>query len=172
MSGRWVFVCLCLIALLSPVLLAEEKDKFDVPPGLKPLKIPADNPLTAAKVVLGKQLYFEPRLSRDNTVSCASCHDPKKGFSNGEQFATGVRNQKGGRNSPSIINAAYSALQFWDGRAEDLEGQALGPIQNPIEMDMTLDEAVSRLNAIPGYKKQFNAIFGSDATPETPDRRG
>ncbi len=150
----------------NSVAQADEAASLSLPRGLAPLKIPADNPQTPAKVELGKQLYFEPRLSRDNTVSCASCHDPAKGWSNGEAFATGVRGQKGGRSAPSVLNSAYYPLQFWDGRAVGLEGQALGPIQNPIEMDLTLDEAVKRLNDIPGYKQQFQAVFGTSATPD------
>ena len=145
---------------------AEESSFGKLPAGFKPLSIPEDNPLTAEKVELGKQLYFDPRLSRDNTVSCASCHDPKKGYSNGEPFATGVRGQVGGRSAPTIINSAYSDLQFWDGRAHRLEGQALGPIQNPIEMDLTLDEVVAKLNKIEGYKKQFQKVFGTDVTSD------
>lgn len=137
-----------------------------VPLGLPPLKIPADNPLTEEKIALGKQLYFDPRLSRDGAVSCASCHDPAKGYSNGERFATGVDNQQGGRSAPVVINAAYNTMQFWDGRAGSLEEQALGPIQNPIEMNLTLEEATERLNAIPGYREQFQKIFGTDATSE------
>lgn len=156
-ATAWAVAC---GILLSAGVSAEDS----VPAGLKPLTIPEDNPQTAEKIALGKQLYFDPRLSRDSTVSCASCHDPKKGWSNGEQFATGVRGQKGGRNSPTIINSAYAKLQFWDGRAELLEGQALGPIQNPIEMDLTLDEAVERLNKVEGYKKQFQKVFGTDVT--------
>lgn len=136
------------------------------PAGLPAPRVPEDNPLTEAKIKLGAQLYFDPRLSRDNTVSCASCHDPNKGWSNGEPVATGIKGQKGGRSAPTIINAAYQHFQFWDGRAEELEGQALGPIQNPIEMDLTLDEAVARLNKIPGYRKQFQAIFGTDASAD------
>lgn len=137
-----------------------------VPSGLPPISHPADNPATEAKIELGRQLYFDPRLSIDDTVSCASCHDPKKGWSNGEQFATGVKGQKGGRNAPSIINSAYSPFQFWDGRAMHLEGQALGPIQNPIEMALKLDDLIVKLNKIPGYKKQFQAVFKTDATPD------
>ncbi|QDU39452.1 Cytochrome c551 peroxidase precursor [Maioricimonas rarisocia] len=136
------------------------------PLGLKTVRHPKDNAPTPEKIQLGKQLYFDPRLSRDSTISCASCHDPQKGFSNGEQFATGVRGQVGGRNSPTVINAAFNRFQFWDGRAGSLEEQALGPIQNPIEMDMTLDEVVERLNAIEGYRRQFQKVFGSDVTPE------
>jgi len=130
------------------------------------MRIPKDNPLTAAKVELGKQLYFDTRLSGDNTVSCASCHDPKKGWSNGTAFATGVRGQMGGRSAPTIINSGYQYFQFWDGRAEHVEGQALGPIQNPIEMDLTLEKLVVKLNAIEGYREQFQEVFGTDVTAD------
>ncbi|WP_232093163.1 cytochrome-c peroxidase [Gimesia panareensis] len=137
-----------------------------VPAGLPPVPFPADNPPTAEKIALGKQLYFDKRLSRDNTISCASCHDPAKGYSNADQFATGFKGQKGGRNSPTVLNAAYNNFQFWDGRAGSLEEQAVGPIANPIEMNLTLPEAVDRINKIPGYKAQFQKVFGSDATED------
>src|SRR5262249_34984464 len=127
---------------------AADRDQFKVPLGLKPVPVPADNPMTPEKVELGKQLYFDTRLSCDDTVSCATSHDPKKGWTTGTPFATGVRNQVGGRSAPTIINAAYSDLQFWDGRAHQLEGQALGPIQNPIEMDHKLEDCVVKLNKI------------------------
>lgn len=134
------------------------------PAGLPPVVHPADNPPSPEKIALGKQLYFDPRLSADDTISCASCHDPAKGWSNGEQFATGVGGLKGGRNSPTVINSAYYKLQFWDGRAKTLEDQALGPIQNPIEMKMTLEEVIPKLNKIAGYKEQFQKVFGTDVT--------
>ena len=127
--------------------------------------------MSQAKVDLGKQLYFDKRLSRDDTIACASCHDPNRGWSNGERFATGVRGQVGGRSAPTIINSGYlnsgslkftKMLQFWDGRAIELEGQALGPIQNPIEMDMTLDEVEAKLNGIAGYREQFHLVFDTD----------
>jgi cytochrome c peroxidase len=153
-----------LVLLLA--LTAEGADPRAVPKGLPPLRVPEDNPLTAAKVALGKQLYFDKRLSVDNTISCASCHDPKKGWSNGDMVATGVGGLKGGRSAPTIINAAYFSLQFWDGRAKQLEGQALGPIQNPIEMNMKLEEVVERLNKVPGYKQQFQKIFGTEVNSE------
>jgi cytochrome c peroxidase len=145
-------------------LLGNEKQ----PPlaGLPPMPVPADNPSTDAKISLGRQLYFDPRLSSDDSVSCASCHDPQKGWSNNEAVATGIRGQKGGRSAPTIINAGYVDFQFWDGRAWKLEGQALGPIQNPIEMDMKLEDLVVKLNKIPGYRQQFQAVFGSEATPD------
>src|SRR3954464_10526439 len=159
-------LALFLAALLPLLAAAADKDPLKVPLGLKPVPVPPDNPMTPEKVELGKQLYFDPRLSCDDTVSCASCHDPKKGWSNSSQFATGVRNQLGGRSAPTIINAAYSDLQFWDGRALRLEGQALGPIQNPIEMDHKLEECVTKLNKIKGYRDQFQKVFGSEVTSE------
>lgn len=143
-----------------------EEPVIKVPAGLPPIEFPEDNPPTAEKIALGKQLFFDKRLSRDNTISCASCHAPDKGYSNADQFATGFKGQKGGRNSPTVINAAYNKFHFWDGRAGSLEEQALGPIANPIEMNLTLKEAVDRINAIPGYKKQFQKVFGSVATEE------
>jgi len=153
-------------AAAAGIAAASDADLAKPPLGLKALTIPADNPLTAEKVELGKQLYFDKRLSRDDTIACASCHDPKKGWSNGEAFATGVRGQVGGRSAPTIVNAAYSELQFWDGRALALEGQALGPIQNPIEMDMSLDEVVAKLNKIEGYRTAFRKVFNTDVTSD------
>ena len=136
------------------------------PVGLSPVPVPKDNPQTPEKISLGKQLYFDKRLSKDNTVSCASCHDPKFGFSNGERFATGVGGAKGGRSAPSVINSAYYKLQFWDGRAASLEEQALGPIANPIEMALPVEDAVAKLNKIGGYKSSFQKVFGTDVTAD------
>ena len=136
------------------------------PLGLKPVKVPKDNPQTPEKIELGKQLYFDKRLSKDDTVSCASCHDPKFGFSNGERFATGVGGAKGGRSAPSVINSAYYRQQFWDGRAASLEEQALGPIANPIEMALPVEDAVAKLNKIGGYKSSFQKVFGTDVTAD------
>lgn len=118
------------------------------------------NPLTRAKIELGRQLYFEKRLSSDGTVSCASCHDPSQGFAAHTQFGVGVRGQTGDRNSPVSYNRILSDKQFWDGRAESLEAQAVGPIANPIEMANTHEKAVETLKNIPGYKLQFEKVFG------------
>jgi len=152
--------------LIAAVCRAEEEPEFKIPAGLKAILYPKDNPHNAARVELGKQLYFDPRLSRDDTISCASCHDPKKGWSNGAAFATGVRGQVGGRSAPTIINSAFQALQFWDGRAEHLEAQALGPVANPIEMDLPIDLAVEKLNKIKGYREQFQKVFKTDVTAD------
>lgn len=120
----------------------------------------ADNPLTRAKIELGRQLYFDKRLSADATVSCASCHDPSMGYSAHTKTGVGIRGQLGGRNSPVSFNRILSGKQFWDGRVDSLEAQAIGPIQNPIEMGFTHEGVVKRLGEIPVYKKQFEKIFG------------
>lgn len=127
---------------------------------------PVQNRQTDAKVKLGRQLFFDKRLSGDNTINCATCHIPETGWSHRAPTDTGIKGQVGGRNSGSIIDAAYMKVQFWDGRAASLEEQAVGPIANPIEMGETLANVVNKLNAIPGYKSQFNAVFGTDATEE------
>ncbi|HUV03704.1 MAG TPA: cytochrome c peroxidase [Armatimonadota bacterium] len=130
--------------------------------GLLPaVPVPADNPQTDCKIRLGAQLYFEKRLSSDGTISCASCHRPDKAWADIGPVSEGVSHQKGGRNSPSIIDSAYVVPQFWDGRALHLEKQAVGPVQNPIEMDLTVAELEFRLNHIPGYVAQFQEVFGS-----------
>jgi len=158
------------LLLLTAIQFAEtgfsQDYQLQIPLGLKRMRIPRDNSLSHNKIELGKQLYFDGRLSRDNTVSCSSCHDPQKGWSNGARFATGIGGQVGGRSAPTIINAGYSYYQFWDGRALHVEGQALGPVQNPIEMDLTLEELVDKLNTIDGYRKQFREVFGSDVTSD------
>ena len=167
MCGGSLLAGLILAVVSSATFAADEKKSTanlptSIPSGLPAVIHPKDNLPTPEKIALGKQLYFDPRLSADSTVSCASCHNPEKGYSNADQFATGVDGKKGGRNSPTVLNTAYQAFQFWDGRAGTLEEQALGPIQNPIEMNLSLTEMEKRLNAIPGYKDQFKKVFGRD----------
>ncbi len=118
------------------------------------------NPLTRAKIELGRQLYFDPKLSADVSVSCAHCHDPDEGFARHTQFGVGIKGQTGGRNSPVSYNRILSDKQFWDGRAPSLEAQAVGPIANPIEMGNTHDACVECLKGVEGYKIQFDKIFG------------
>jgi len=144
---------------------AKEAPWLKVPLGLdnENLFIPAGNPLTPEKVELGKLLYFDTRLSADNTVSCATCHDPEKVWTDQAAVSTGIKGQKGARSAPTVVNATYMGLQFWDGRAADLEEQALGPLVNPIEMgNKNHDEVVKKLAAVAGYKPYFQKAFGSD----------
>ncbi|MEZ6053249.1 MAG: cytochrome c peroxidase [Planctomycetaceae bacterium] len=121
------------------------------------------NPLTRAKIELGRQLYFDGRLSSDGTISCGSCHDPAQGWAAQTQFGVGVDGQTGNRNSPVSFNRILSGPQFWDGRAESLEAQAVGPIANPIEMANTHDAAVETVKNLEGYRLQFDAVFGEDS---------
>ena len=127
--------------------------------GANNIFIPKDNPLTKAKIELGRQLFFDTRLSSDNTISCASCHHPEDAFGRNTTFGVGVRGQIGGRNSPHAYNRILSTLQFWDGRAASLEEQAKGPIANPIEMGHTHEAAIKGLKGIEGYRLQFDRIF-------------
>lgn len=123
---------------------------------------PPTNLVYSQKVELGKQLYFDGRLSKNNAVSCAFCHNPGTGFADARQFSIGVVGTAGGRQSPTIFNTAFIPLQFWDGRAGSLEEQALGPIHNPIEMAETHENVVKKLGKIKGYQQQFRAVFGTD----------
>jgi cytochrome c peroxidase len=158
---------LLLVLPATPVLSDDAPQEFVVPKGLAKLRWPADNLSDPRKIELGRQLYFDPRLSADNSVACATCHNPQHGWSDGRATSVGVGGQVGGRNAPTVLNTAYGRFQFWDGRAKSLEEQALGPIANPIEMNLPVEDAVKRLNEIEGYRRQFNEIFGSDCTPET-----
>lgn len=133
-----------------------------IPLGLPPFTSPAANPYNPAKAELGRYLYFDRRLSADETLSCASCHDPKFAFTDGAATSTGIRGQKGGRSAPTIINRAYAQSQFWDGRAPSLEEQAKGPMANPIEMGNTHDAIVAHLKNVAGYRPMFAKAFGSE----------
>lgn len=124
------------------------------------------NPLTRAKIELGRQLYFDRRLSADGTVSCADCHHPDEGYTRHTRFGVGIGGQTGNRNSPVSYNRILSGAQFWDGRAASLEDQALGPIANPIEMGNTHAQAVKTVQEIPGYQMQFARIFEDGVTIE------
>jgi cytochrome c peroxidase len=141
--------------------------KVSVPLGLEALDpyTPAANPLTQAKVDLGKQLYFDPRISKNTTVSCATCHNPAKGWTDRMPNSIGIFGQHGGRSAPTVLNTVYGKSLFWDGRAPSLEGQSQGPPQNKIEMgDQTYEEIVKRLRTVPGYQEQFQKVFGTPVT--------
>lgn len=127
---------------------------------------PLDNPTTLEKVALGKKLFYDTRLSADGSLSCASCHElsAKKGGSDGLPHSIGFHGQEGTRNAPTVLNAAFQGMLFWDGRARSLEDQAKGPLINPIEMGMPSFEAVQeRLRDIPEYRQAFSNLF-----PESP----
>ncbi|NBO93692.1 MAG: cytochrome C peroxidase, partial [Planctomycetia bacterium] len=140
--------------------------KIKVPLGLTSNPpIPAENPMTVAKWNLGRKLYYDAILSSDRTVSCSSCHDPKRGFTDQSPVSTGIGGKLGGANAPTVINTAYNALQFWDGRAASLEEQAQGPVGNSLEMfdgdGHAWKRAVKRLRDDPEYVAAFKGVFGT-----------
>ena len=136
--------------------------QIKAPLGLPPVPIPADNPPTAETVALGRRLYYDPVLSADSTISCASCHGAQSGFADPRPVSLGVGGKKGARHSPTVINSAYNLEQFWDGRAPSLEEQAKGPIANPVEMAMTHTDVVKRLQADPEYVALFQQAWGTN----------
>ncbi len=153
----------------KPELIRDEPLSVTAPPGFTPLvtkvSVPVSNPLTKGKYELGRQLYFDPRVSLDGTVSCATCHNPAKGWTDNMRVSVGIDGQTGGRNAPTVVNTVYGRTMFWDGRAPSLEGQAQGPIQNPIEMGkQSYKEIIERLRKIPGYREQFAKVFGTNVT--------
>ncbi len=139
--------------------------------GKLPDSIPSPtNPLTPAKIDLGRMLFYEPRLSKGHDVSCNSCHSLDNYGVDGKRVSTGFQGQLGGRNSPTVYNAAGHLAQFWDGRAADVEEQAKGPVLNPVEMAMASDaEVVATLRAIPGYRAAFQKAFPASSEPITFD---
>jgi len=153
---------LCASALLALAAAATAGEVvLPVPSGVLPPAIPADNPLTSEKVALGQKLYFDARLSKDDTVACATCHDPSHGFAEPRPVSIGVGGGKGARNAPTVLNAAFLQEQFWDGRAPTLEEQAKGPLVNPVEMAMPDHAAVAaKVQAIAEYAPLFKSAFG------------
>ena len=136
----------------------------DIGPMSTQAPIPSTNLSYTQKVDLGKQLYFETRLSKNNSVSCALCHNPGTGFADARQFSIGAFGTSGGRQAPTVYNTGFIPLQFWDGRAGSLEEQAIGPIHNPIEMAEMHETVVPKIAKIPAYQKQFQLIFGGGAS--------
>ncbi len=147
------------IILFSPSILAEYS--LEALPEVAPA--PADNPQTAEKIELGKQLFFDPRFSSTGTVSCNSCHNLMEGGDDSRDTSMGVHGLTGPRNAPTVWNAAFHSVQFWDGRVKTLEDQAKGPVVAGVEMGMkSLEAAIARVKKIPGYVTQFEAVFGGN----------
>ena len=144
-------------------LFAPLPSRFDTPA----------NPATPEKIALGRMLYFDPRLSKGQELSCASCHDLERGGADTERFSKGHRGKLGGRNAPSVFNAAGQIAQFWDGRAPTVEEQAKGPVLNPVEMAMPDPAYVTKvLHSMPGYVSAFRKAFPGEKDPMTYDNLG
>lgn len=132
------------------------------PLGLPAVPIPKDNPPTAETIDLGRRLFYDKRLSNDNSLACANCHNPQFDFTDGLKLSKGVEGRLGVRNAPTILNVAYQPLQFWDGRAMSLEQQAASPIADPVEMNQPHKIFLSKLAGDPVYTEMFRKAFGSD----------
>jgi cytochrome c peroxidase len=136
----------------------------EVPLGLDAPPVSRDNPLTDAGVQLGRKLFFDPILSADKSVACASCHRPERGFTSGEAQPRGINGKRTRRKAPTIFNRAYGTSFFWDGRESTLETQALRPIEDPAEMGAKVPDVVERLRAHKEYRALFAAAFPDGAT--------
>jgi cytochrome c peroxidase len=139
----------------------------DVTTGALADTAPPENTLTEARAELGRRLFYDARLSRTSMVSCASCHQQVRAFSDPSPVSTGVDGRTGTRNAPALVNLAWGGTFFWDGRAASLEEQAGKPIENPLEMDLPLADAVARVGADPGYARAFAATYDAALTEET-----
>jgi cytochrome c peroxidase len=152
----------------GPLAQPKSPRQVGVPDGATRAAIPPDNPQTPEKIALGEKLFFDGRLSADETVACSTCHDPARAFTDGRPASIGIKGRTGQRNAPTILNALYNKTQFWDGRVKTLEEQAALPIVNSVEMGQpSLEAAVDRIAAIGEYQQAFGRIFG--ARPNGPD---
>ncbi|PTL81055.1 cytochrome-c peroxidase [Vitiosangium sp. GDMCC 1.1324] len=158
--------CLAVLAWGGTALAGEAsppKLPIGVSSALYDISVPPDRRPTPERVGLGEKLFNDKRLSADDSVSCATCHDPKRAFTDGKATSVGIKNQVGQRNSPTVLNALFNATQFWDGRAGTLEDQAILPILNPIEMGMPSPEAVvAKVKGLPEYTTAFQKAFGRE----------
>lgn len=145
----------------DPVVVA-----IPIPAGFPPMPTPSNNQFTAERIALGKRLFYDKQISRTREVSCGSCHLADNAFADPQATSLGVEGRRGDRNAPALVNLAWNTSFFWDGGVPTLEQQALAPILNPLEMDMTMTEVVARINADPTYPVEFRAAYGSDPSPE------
>ncbi len=173
---EWTLVLGLTVGMLTggvTISHAQMELQLTLPLGLEreSLVIPDDNPLTRGKIELGKILFFDKRLSANNTIACASCHMPTLAFTDGQPVSTGIHRQQGGRSAPAAINRVFSSAQFWDGRAATLEEQSVGPFVNLVEHGFANhDELVAKVQDIAGYRPFFEQAFGP--SPITVERIG
>jgi len=140
---------------------------LEIPSHFPDMIIPADNPMTVEGVELGRFLFYEKRLSGDNTQSCASCHLPSASFSDPNQYSTGIDGIQGNRHSMALVNLGWEDFFFWDGRKTTLETQILEPVPNPIEMHQSWKRTVEKLNADVNYRNRFFKAFGEEGIDST-----
>ncbi len=163
-SPKHTFI-IVLFLLTSVICLSSYVYAENIEP-LPPLPIFPENPVTPEKVELGKKLFFDRRLSGDGTMSCATCHNPETGYSDGLAISLNYPTTKNWRNSAAVINLAYNSVFFWDGRATTLEEQAIFPVMSAFEMNQNLDYLEEELKEVPAYVEAFQKIFGGEITRE------
>ena len=167
---RIVFLVLVAAGLLGAVaVLGTDEPAAGPPLGLPPVPIPDDNPQTPEKIALGDKLFHDTRFSTTGEVSCPTCHDKAKAFTDSPlKTSEGIEKKTGTRNAPTVINSAYFATQFWDGRSPDLEDQALHPFVNPVEMGLADHQPILDVVASdPEYGAAFKEVFGVEADDVT-----
>ena len=157
-------LCSCMNVFCSARLVRYPRLYLSVVPlGLDPLlPVPEHNDLTREKTALGRRLFFDKRLSRDESLACASCHVPARTFTDGRALPLGITGARGRRNAPTLVNRAYGRSMFWDGRAASLEEQALAPLVSPTEFGTSYEEVLRRLRADPQYPRLFRRAFGTE----------
>jgi cytochrome c peroxidase len=137
-----------------------DKSTFEDIGPLPPVEFPKNNPYSKEKAKLGRQLFFDKRLSKSGEIACASCHDPNKAWTDPKRKSIGHEGLKGKRNAMTILNTAHVSKLFWDGRAESLEHQVKFPIEDPVEMNQAIDIALDSIRTIESYQSQFKEVFG------------
>ncbi|MES2590182.1 MAG: cytochrome c peroxidase [Bacteroidota bacterium] len=165
-----------LIVLIAFVVWACKKEtsiseitpyELKIPNHFPQMLIPEDNPISVEGVALGKKLFYDKKLSLDNSISCASCHDQKYAFSDPKRYSEGVNGTLGNRNSMALVNLGWQDFFFWDGRAKTLEEQILAPVPNPVEMHLEWEEAAKKINANDIYRSQFYRVFKTETIDKT-----
>jgi len=159
MKRFWVVAVLGVLSFFPIASFADDSVYEPIPA----MEYPSDNKWSKEKEVLGKMLYFDPRLSGSNWISCATCHNPGLGWGDGLPRTIGDGQKELGRHAPTVINSGYFALQMWDGRKKTLEDQASGPIGAAGEMNQDYDELIRELQALPDYVNRFDKVFGKNA---------
>ena len=169
LKGTWFGVVGCALLAAAPAMSGAQDrptpaDMVWLLPPAPPH--PADNAPSEARVALGKMLFFDPRLSRDGNMACATCHNPLLGWSDGLPTAKGFKSQVLGRASPTVVNSGYNKIQMWDGRKATLEDQAIGPMVADVEMNADLGAIFRWLNSSEGYRAAFNRAYPGEAIDE------
>jgi cytochrome c peroxidase len=161
-SNHWISFVILVYLTSAPA--APSEYRFHLPLGLseQALNIPQENPLTQEKVNLGRQLFFDTRLSADESMTCATCHIPALGFSDGQPLSNGFNDQKAERNTPTLVNRAFGHSYFWDGRASSLEETVLLSLRT--RLGNTDETIVQKLNRTKGYPEQFQRVLGTSVT--------